>query len=124
MRIADLETTARDGVMVARLEGEVDLSNAKEIQSSLVHEMSNTLLGLVIDLTEVVYLDSAGIRAIYELREDLETRGQEIRLVVREDSIVSKALELVGASDVVGIFSSPELASAELSRHDRRDGGT
>ena len=77
--------------------------------------MSNDLLGLVVDLTDVGYLDSAGLRVIYQLREHLETRGQEMRLVVLEDSFISKTLELVDAFRVVGIVGTAESALAELS---------
>jgi anti-anti-sigma factor len=79
---AKLEASISDGILVARLEGEIDLSNCRELRASLIREMSNSLMGLVIDLTDIGYLDSAGIRTIFELREDLDTRGQEMRLVV------------------------------------------
>jgi anti-sigma B factor antagonist/stage II sporulation protein AA (anti-sigma F factor antagonist) len=111
-----LEASVRDGILVVRLEGEIDLSNSRELRASLLREMSNSLLGLIIDLTDVTYLDSAGIRAIFELREDLDTRGQEIRLVVPRTSIVATALDLVDARGSVGIFSDTEAALDEVSR--------
>jgi anti-anti-sigma factor len=113
---AKLEAGVSDGILVARLEGEIDLSNSRELRASLIREMNNSLLGLVMDLTDVTYLDSAGIRAIFELREDLDTRGQELRLVVPRGSIVATALDLVDASSAVGIFSDTESALAEVSR--------
>jgi anti-anti-sigma factor len=116
--IADLHTTVTDGVLVARVEGEIDLSNADKIRAALMQEMSNALLGLVFDLTEVEYLDSAGIRVIYSLNEDLGTRGQQMRLVVPDGSVISTVLELVDISSKVGTVRNPESALAELS-----DGG-
>jgi anti-anti-sigma factor len=77
--------------------------------------MRNDLLGLVLDLTGVGYLDSAGIQVIFALRESLEERGQEMRLVVPEDSIISKTLELVDAFSVVGVVRTAESGLAELS---------
>jgi anti-anti-sigma factor len=115
MNLADMDMKVRDGLLLARVAGEIDLSNAGAIRSSLVREMSNDLLGLVLDLTDLTYLDSAGIRVIYELREDLGTRGQEMRLVVPEGSLVSTTLELVDASSVVGYAPNAESALAELS---------
>ena len=91
MRLADLDTKVRDGVLVASLEGELDLSNIGAIRSSVLREIGNELLGLVVDLTGVEYLDSAGIQALYELREHLAARGQEMRLVVPDDSVITKS---------------------------------
>jgi anti-anti-sigma factor len=115
MNLADLDMNVHDGLLLARVAGEIDLSNAGAIRSSLMREMSNDLLGLVLDLTDVEYLDSAGIRVIYELREDLATRGQEMRLVVPEGSLVSRTLELVDASSAVGYAPNADSALAELS---------
>jgi anti-anti-sigma factor len=116
MTIADLDVSVHDRVLVARLKGEVDLSNAGGIRTALFRQMSNEMLGLALDLSEVGYLDSAGIRVVYELRDDLETRGQQLRLVLQEGSHVSKALELVDAFKIVGIVPDCETAVAELSR--------
>jgi anti-anti-sigma factor len=113
---AILNASVRDGILVVRLEGEIDLSNSRELRAALLREMGNSLLGLVIDLTDVMYLDSSGIRAIFELREDLDTRGQEMRLVVPRSSIVATALDLVDASSAVGIVSDTEVAVDEVSR--------
>jgi anti-anti-sigma factor len=115
MKLADLDFHVQDGILVARLEGEIDLSNVGEIRSALLREMRSDILGLVVDLTEVGYLDSTGIQVIFDVREHLNTRGHEMRLVVPEGSTISKILELVGAFSVVGIVSTEDSALAELS---------
>jgi anti-sigma B factor antagonist len=115
MRLANLDVEFRGGMLVARIEGEVDLSNAGAIRSSLLREMRNEHLGLVLDLTEVDYLDSTGIHIIYDLRDQLETRGQGMRLVVPEDSLIARTLDLVDASGVVGTVRTAESGLAELS---------
>ena len=115
MKLADLDFQMQDGILVAHLEGEIDLSNVGEIRSSLLREMRNDLLGLVLDLTDVGYLDSTGVQVIYEVREHLNNRGHEMRLVVPEGSTISKILELVDAFSVVGIVPTVDSALAELS---------
>ena len=110
-----MDIEVRRETLVARIEGEVDLSNAVAIRSSLLREMRNDMLGLVLDLTDVGYLDSTGIRLIYDLREHLETRGQGMRLVVPEDSVIARTLDLVDASGVVGTVRTAESGLAELA---------
>jgi len=59
--ILTLERELRNGVEVLRAAGEVDLSNAAELEDAL---MSLAADRAVIDLTAVTYIDSAGIRAL------------------------------------------------------------
>jgi anti-sigma B factor antagonist len=115
MRLANLDVDCRGGMLVASIGGEIDLSNAGAIRSALLREMHNELLGLVLDLTDVDYLDSTGIHIIYDLRDQLETRGQGMRLVVPEVSFIGRTLDLVDASSVVGIVRTAESGLAELS---------
>ena len=69
MKLADLSIETRGPVLVARLRGEVDMSNAGQLRDELNAATRNDALGLVLDLSEVEYLDSAGIHLIYRLRD-------------------------------------------------------
>jgi anti-anti-sigma factor len=52
---------------------------------------------VVLDLSRVEYLDSAGIYVIYGMRASLQARGQALILVVPPGSPVHDALRLAGA---------------------------
>jgi anti-sigma B factor antagonist len=112
MRLADLEVESQDGVVVVRIEGEIDLSNAGGLRGALMEHMTNDVLGLVLDFTDVGYLDSAGIHVLFELLGRLQDRGQQFRLVVAPDSQVAQTLQLVGASSMIGIFDTAGAALA------------
>jgi anti-sigma B factor antagonist len=103
MPLADLNVEMVGQLVVARLDGEIDMSNAGELGEALGRQVSNEALGLILDLTDVHYLDSAGIQVIYELREQLETRGQEIALVVASESPIDSTLRVAGVASVLGI---------------------
>ncbi len=60
----------------------------------------------MLDLTEVEYVDSAGIQLIYRLRETLRARGQRMALVIPEESIVNDALRLAGIEHEAGATRS------------------
>jgi STAS domain len=49
---------------VARLTGEIDLSNAPSLERTMLDSVPNTATGMVVDLSGVSYLDSAGIRML------------------------------------------------------------
>ena len=78
-----------DGIVVASLTGEIDLSNATEITDALLGGVPNEALGLVIDLSDVSYLDSAGVRMLAELDHRLGWRAQALRVVAPEASRIS-----------------------------------
>jgi anti-anti-sigma factor len=92
-----------DGVVVASLSGEIDLSNAAEITTALLGGVPNDALGLVIDLSEVSYLDSAGVRMLAELDHRLGWRAQMLRVVAPEASRSRRVLEIAGLERVLSI---------------------
>jgi anti-anti-sigma factor len=114
VRIADLNIETRGPVVVARLRGDVDMSNAGQLRDELNAATRNDALGLVLDLSEVAYLDSAGIHMIHRLRDGLHTHGQKLRLVIPADSPVNDTLRLAGLDWDREVVSSPEAGEREL----------
>lgn len=96
MRLAELEFEVRGRTAVARITGEIDLSNVGTIRDALTEGLPNHALALVVDLSPIEYLDSSGIQLLYRLREDLRVRGQGLVLVIPEQSAANAALRLAG----------------------------
>jgi anti-anti-sigma factor len=97
-------------VVLAHLEGEVDLSNARSVKADLLAAVPNTASALVLDLSGTKYLDSSGIQLLFELAHRLESRGQKLKVVVPEDSIVRRTLVLTEVQQVVALFPSVDAA--------------
>ena len=74
--LANLDVASANGVVVATLSGEIDLSNAAQITRAVVGGVPNEAVGLVMDLSDVAYLDSAGVRMLAELERRLGWRSQ------------------------------------------------
>ncbi len=110
MNLADAEITHVDAAVVARLTGEVDLSNARAIEEGILAATPNQATTVVLDLGQLEYLDSAGIQLIYRLGEQLNIRGQALRLVVPEESAASDALTLAGVRSHLDTFAALEQA--------------
>ena len=98
MRLADVQLSSRDGAVIARVTGEIDMSNAGELRTAITDATANDCLGVVLDLGEVDYVDSAGIHLLYRLGESLRNRGQTLRVVIPPESAASDALRLSGVS--------------------------
>ena len=118
MNLADIHFSDHDRVAVARLTGEIDLSNAGSIESAITESTPNRALALILDVSALDYLDSAGIHLIYRLREKLRARGQSLRLVIPADSPANDALRLAGVSQVVATAQTLEAALEEFAPPD------
>jgi anti-sigma B factor antagonist len=112
--LADVTFEMLEGVVVARVEGEVDMSNASELGAAITANIPSDARGLVLDLGAVGYVDSAGIHIFYELRERLTRRGQEVRVALAADSPIATALEYAGVQRTLGAAATVRAAIEEL----------
>jgi anti-anti-sigma factor len=93
-RIAGFEFEQRDEVLVASVDGEIDSSNAAELRLALSERLPNASSALVLDLSGITYLDSAGVHLLFDLGRRLAARRQAIRLVVPDGAPMRRVLEL------------------------------
>ncbi|HTU31172.1 MAG TPA: STAS domain-containing protein [Solirubrobacteraceae bacterium] len=120
MNLGDVQFTRRAGMLVAELTGEIDLSNAESVGQAIAETTSNLDAGVVLDLSALRYLDSAGIQFMFRLREQLRTRGQSFALVIPAQSASNDALRLAGVTLHVETFETQRdaLRSAAADRDD------
>ena len=104
----------RDGVTVGRLTGDVDISRAEPVKVALLRAITNQDYGLVVDLREVTYLDSAGVNVLFEVAERLEGRQQRLIAVVPDTALIQKVLDLVNATSVMQTTSTLDDAVAAV----------
>lgn len=94
--LADVRFERSGGRLVARVAGDIDMSNATEVGRALDRAIDADTLALVIDLSAADYVDSAGIHLFFDLRNRLQMRGLALRLVVPPASPARTSLELAG----------------------------
>jgi anti-anti-sigma factor len=114
MPLADVHFEPVGEVVVAHLEGEIDMSNAEEIGDAITGQVPREARALVLDLREVGYVDSAGIRLIFDIRRRLDDRGKELRLVVAPGAVIAEALRVAGVPQAVGALESVDAAVSSL----------
>jgi anti-sigma B factor antagonist len=111
--LAEIGIERHGGTVVARLAGEVDMTNAARVREQLLDAVPNDALALVVDLGDCRYLDSAAIEVIFDLSRRLQRRRQELRLVVPDSSPLGRVLVLTDVSSVAPVHSSLEAALAQ-----------
>ena len=106
MALEQLELERVGDAVVAHVAGEVDLSNAESITERLVDAVPNTARSLVLDMSETDYIDSSGVRMIFELAHRLRNRGQDLGLVVPDEANIKRVLLLTEVERVVPLSNS------------------
>jgi anti-anti-sigma factor len=107
--LARIEIEASDPI-VARIVGEVDLSNVAEVRRRLTEAVPNSARGLVVDLTAATHLDSSGVHLLFGLAQALEVRQQEICVVAPRTALSSRVLFITGFDRIVPVKDTVEQA--------------
>jgi anti-sigma B factor antagonist len=108
--LADLSFETADNVVVGHVAGEIETVNAQEMSTALAARLTSEVAGLVIDLSQVTYLDSAGIELLFDLARRLRTHRQRLRLVVPLEAPMRRVLELCDMGRAAPIDATVEAA--------------
>jgi anti-anti-sigma factor len=89
----------RHGVLhTIRVEGELDLATAEQLERELVRVEGSDALSIVLDLSALEFIDSTGVRLI--LQADARSRADSQRLaLLRGPRAVQRVFELTGILD-------------------------
>lgn len=97
-----------EGVPVVRVVGEIDLATAPELRDMLAEVP--TYGAIVVDLSEVTFLDSTGLSVLVASWKRFSDSGKgSFRLVVNR-SAVQRVLEVTGLAQVFSVFPTLEEA--------------
>jgi anti-anti-sigma factor len=100
---------------VARLVGDIDMSNVPLIEDQIARHVSNRAFAVVVDLSGVTYLDSSGIRLLYQLESRVSNRQQRLVVIVPRGAEINRTLEASGALGTLKIVRSEDEAFAALA---------
>jgi anti-sigma B factor antagonist len=87
---------------------EIDMANAEPLQGDTLDGVRNTDNGVVVDLTAVTYIDSAGIRSLLAIKRLLAERQQRFLVVVPAGSLLNRVLTISGVPAIVPLYPSLE----------------
>jgi anti-sigma B factor antagonist len=100
---AELRLERSGARTVARISGDIDLSNAAVLKRMINESVSNEAMEVVMDLTEVRYLDSAGIAMLFDLVRRLEEHEQHMIVVVPSPSLIHRSLKASGWPSTIAL---------------------
>jgi anti-sigma B factor antagonist len=101
--------TERQGTLVLRVEGEVDVSTAPELRQRLLSLADRGHTLAVVDLSAVSFVDSTALGVLVSGVKRLRAAGGDLRLVITEPR-VSKVFEITGLTEVFHIYPTADEA--------------
>ena len=114
-----VDISLRDDVVIAHLDTEIDLANTPAVSAAILEAVPNDAVGLVIDLGDVRYIDSVGIRMLFTFVRSLHAARQGMAIAVPADSPVRKLLKITHLDEATELRPTVDEAVAAL-----REGGT
>ena len=99
--------------VIARVTGEVDMTNSRYVGEELTRSVPNDAVRLVVDLSHTRYIDSAGIELLFDLSRRLDRRRQDLRLVLPSGSPLRRVLSLTEIETAAPLHESLDAALAE-----------
>jgi anti-anti-sigma factor len=96
-----------NGSLLVHLSGEIDLSNFHQLHQQLESAVEGWPR-VVIDLAEIRYLDSQGLRLIKQLCNKVDRDGTELQLVAPPHSFARQVLDMARMSDYIEIRDALE----------------
>ena len=121
-QLAQLHLDDKGRITIATIEGEIDLSNAAELEMAISHAVTNEALGLVVNLARVEYLDSAGVSLLFNLARRISRRQQEFVVVAPAEAHVREILSLSGAAEALALCDSLAEALSQLNADGQEPG--
>ena len=103
------------GAVIARPTRDIDTSSARAMQDALADCLDGDADRLIVDLTEVRYLDSAGIDMLLRLGERLRQRRSELLVVIPGSSPLRRVVEIVDLSGAVTVHATVDDALGDAA---------
>jgi len=105
----EIELKGTDEIALLELSGQIDSYSAEEITKLIDAHIDNGKFKVIVDLSKVDYLDSAGLSSLINTRIKLSKRGGSLRLVGLKGK-AKEVFDLAGLTSMFEIFDSHEKA--------------
>jgi anti-sigma B factor antagonist len=108
-----------DGWVRIRVEGELALNSSSTLEGAVEAELTANR-NVLLDLSAIDFIDSAGLRAMTALVRSAKTAGRELRLSTDLPAHARRLMEIVGLLPFVPIGTENPWAESSASLPDPR----
>jgi len=97
--------TPSDDIGVVVLEGEIDIYSAPEFKEVLVNSIESGAHRVIVDLTEVTFIDSTTLGVLVSGAKRVRPRNGNLDIVCSDENII-RIFEITGLDRIFGIYAS------------------
>lgn len=110
-----MKITTQDHAKVTLLvlEGRIDSTGARELDDRLQSIVAEGHYTLVLDMADVTYINSAGLRTLADILTQTRARSGDLRLVAL-NAKVERVFKIIGFDKFFDVYPSLEAATADL----------
>ncbi len=101
--------------LLFKLRGSLDLATAPTVRAALSEATETGTQDLIVDLTQLEFLDSTGLGVLIGAHRRAAERGGSLRLVVSEGPIL-RLLNITGLIAVFAVYHTLEDAQSDRGR--------
>lgn len=105
-----MELREEEGVVVAQVAGELDLSNSPATGDAIEAALPSSARALVVDFTRLTFLDSSGVAMLFRLVRRLGDHRQQLHVVAQEGEAVGRVLAIVEFDRAAAVHSGLDSA--------------
>lgn len=109
LEITDLENQIRQ----AKLIGRMDMKGTQEIDTEFGLKLGSSLLPVLVDLSEVDFLASIGMRTLISTARGVHNRGHKL-VLLNPQPLVRESLVAAGFDQLIPMYDDFEAACAAL----------
>jgi anti-anti-sigma factor len=111
-------TELSPGAYLVVISGEMDIATSPELTSRLATVRGPERYQVLVDLSQLTFMDSTGIKSLISSAKEVESRGGRL-VVFAPTANVQRVFDIVHFADVVPIADSLDAAisQAQQSRH-------
>ncbi|WP_101951252.1 STAS domain-containing protein [Mycobacterium sp. 3519A] len=92
----------QNGIAVLRVDGDIDLATVPTLEAAIENALTSKPTGLVIDLTDVGFLASAGLQALVATHNTVSESARFA--VVANSAATSRPIQLTGLDQIFDLF--------------------
>lgn len=108
------EVKQENDVTVVSASGSVDALTAPDLARAIVDEIALGHVNLVVDLTGLEFMSSAGLRTLLGAVKEARSHGGDLRIASSNPGI-DKVLKMSGFHNIAKVFTSSSEAAASFA---------
>jgi len=96
------------------ISGRLDMPGTDSVAAQLAELTAAPKKAVIVDLSQLKFLASIGIRALISSAKDVQKRGGKMALVVNRASTVMMSLEATGVDELIPVFGNSSEAEKAI----------